>query len=104
MCLGGLQEGEMVATVCEGDTPMAHSVPQPEHGQVGAHDEWPEKHREVGEVLLHWVAIQCSHCHRGCPLMVDLVDVLVKIAMVEQSELKKNQIGFKKSVHINIIH
>ena len=85
MRLRGRKEREMVPAVANHSADGCHGVPQPGHGEVRTHDEWTCHGREEdGDNVLHWVDVQGGHSHRGCPLMVHLVDVLVEVRVMEE--------------------
>lgn len=55
--------------------------PQVGRGDVGADKEHTQERRQqVAEHVLHRVTVDGSHGHRGSPLMVPLVNVLVQLS------------------------
>ena len=85
MSFWGWQEGEVVTTVSDGGVGDGHGVPQPGHRQVGSHEHWAGNYRgEVDHVVLERVAVNRGNTNRCRPLMVGLVEVPVKIAVMEQ--------------------
>ena len=76
----------MVATVRNSGVCNDKSVPQPDHREVGAHDERPKNSREeVDHEVLQRVAVDGGNSNWSCPLVVGLVDVLVQTRVVEKS-------------------
>ena len=89
--LGGGQEGEVIATVLHCGVEDHKGKPHPHHNEVGPHDYWSEGDGyKVDQYKLHRMAVDRHYTSGSCPLMVDLVDVLVQQTMVKQpAEIKK---------------
>ena len=63
-----------------------NGVPHPQEREVGPHDQRTEEDgSDVGNNVLQWVGVDTGDANRCCPLVVDLVDVLVHPTMMEQS-------------------
>ena len=75
----------MVAGVGVESRGESHAEPEPGNGDMRAEKEGTDGRREqVGEDVLHRVAVEGGETDRGSPLMVLLVDVLVHPLVVEQ--------------------
>ena len=74
----------MVATVGRNGVHYGQGVPDPDYGEVGAHDEGTHPHGpDAREDMLNGVRVHGNDTSGGRPLMVDLVDVLVELRMME---------------------
>ena len=72
------QKWEVVAAVVDGSADDDHSKPEPAHGKVGpGHYRTGNHWTKVNDKLLQGVAVDGSHTHWSCPLVMRLVDVLV---------------------------
>ena len=75
----------MIATVLHCGVEDHKGKPHPHHNEVGPHDCWSEGDGyKVDQHKLHRVAVHRHYTSRSCPLVVDLVDVLVQQTIVEQ--------------------
>jgi hypothetical protein len=84
---GRREEGEMVTGVRVQGRQQRQSEPEPGRGDVGAHNEHPQEGgQKVGEEMLDRVAVDCGDGDGGGPFVVLLVDDLVEVAIVEESE------------------
>lgn len=76
----------MVAAVVDGGADDDHSQPKPGHSKVRPGHYWTGNHwAEIDNKLLEWMAIDRSHAHWSCPLVVCFVDVLIELWMVKKS-------------------
>ena len=83
--LRGGQEGEVVAGMSIDRPHQGQNVPDPGSEEVAAQQEWPEGDgQQVGENVLQGVSVQSGQAHRGCPLVVDLVERFVEQSAVQQ--------------------
>ena len=90
MWLIGWEEGEMVAIVWDGGVEHCYSVPEPGHREVGAHDEGTKPDRQqIGENMLNRVGIDWDDASWSCPLVVDLMDVLIELGVMKEPMHKK---------------
>ena len=90
MWLIGWEEGEMVAIVWDSGVEHCYSVPEPGHREVGAHDEGTKPDRQqIGENMLNRVGIDWDDASWSCPLVVDLMDVLIELGMMKEPMHKK---------------
>ena len=65
------------------------------------HEERPEPDwPQVGENMLNRVCIDGDYAGRGCPLMVDLVDVLVELGVMKEpaQQIKKTNVITEETV------
>ena len=70
--------------MCRNGVEYGQGVPDPDHREVGAHDERTHPHRpNVGEDVFDRMGVDRDDTSGGGPLVVDLVDVLVKLRMME---------------------
>ncbi len=92
------QEREVVATVGDGSGDECYDKPQPASSQVRAHQQWSHKRRKhVTDNVLHRVSVHARYSNRCRPLMVLLVDVLIKAGVMEQPEMgqpEKSRVRF----------
>ena len=94
--LGGGQEGEVIATVLHCGVEDHKGKPHPHHNEVGPHDYWSEGDGyKVDQYKLHRMAVDRHYTSGSCPLMVDLVDVLVQQTMMKQPAESKKVPGDK---------
>ena len=76
----------MVAAVVDGSADDNHSEPKPRHGKVRPGHYWTSYHRtKVDDKVLKGVAVDGSHTHRSCPLVMCLMNVLVELWMMKES-------------------
>ena len=86
MCLGRGQEGEVIAAVRHAGGQKGDGEPHPSGCNVRAQEDGPQHWgQQVTQHMLHGVGVDGCHANGGCPLMVHLVDALVKIGLVKQS-------------------
>ena len=57
---------------------------------MGPHHQWSQAHRKkINKHVLERVAVYGNQSYRGCPLVVDLVNVLVDESVVGQPVKKE---------------
>lgn len=75
----------MVSAVVDGGADDNHGKPEPRHCEVRPSDDRTADHgTKIDNKLLKRVAVDGSHTHRSCPLVVCLVNVLVELWMVKE--------------------
>ena len=71
--------------MCVRGVEHSHGVPEPHHREVGPHDDTAHVERDdVGQDVFQRVRVHADDGERGCPLMVLLVKILVKLSVVQQ--------------------
>lgn len=94
MGLGRREEGEVEPGVCVERGEDGDGEPQPGRGCVRAEEQGAQEGREeVGEDVLHRVAVDGGDGDGGGPLVVALVDVLVEAAGVEEPGREREDIA-----------
>lgn len=85
MCFIGREERKMIATVRDSGANSRNHIPQPGHREMGAHDEWTRPNWQGdGYDVLYWVGVDGHDPSWGCPLVVNLVTVLIEFWMVKK--------------------
>ncbi len=98
VCFRGRQEWEVVATVWDSGGSQGYAEPQPSCSDVRPHQDGTHHGRQqVTDHMLYRVSIHPNDPDRGCPLMMDLVDVFIEAPMVQQSEITQSLLVFWQS-------